>query len=134
MADPQPVKAATTPARNNLILRVISSAALAPLAIAAAYIGGVVFAVFWVAASAIVLWEWARLVTGAKLRVFALVDWLAGGVAYSAVLLFAPLILRRDPAFGLTAILFLFAIVWATDIVAYFAGQSLGPPMARPAK
>jgi phosphatidate cytidylyltransferase len=128
VADPQPANAATTPARNNLILRVMSSAVLAPLAIAAAYIGGVVFAVFWVAASAIVLWEWARLATGAKLRVFALIDWLAGGVAYAAVLLFAPLILRRDPEFGLTAILFLFAIVWGTDIVAYFAGRAIGGP------
>ena len=42
--------------------------------------------------------------------------------------LFAPLILRRDPEFGLSAILFLFAIVWATDIVAYFAGRTFGGP------
>jgi phosphatidate cytidylyltransferase len=133
VADPQPAKAAAAPARNNLVLRVISSAVLAPLAIAAAYVGGVVYAIFWIAASAIVLWEWARLVTGAKLRGFALIDWLAGGVAYAGVLLFAPLILRRDPAFGLTAILFLFAIVWATDIVAYFAGRAIGGPKLWPA-
>ena len=126
MADPQPANAATATSRNNLALRVISSAVLAPLAIAAAYVGGVVYAIFWIAASAIVLWEWARLVTGARLRGFALIDWLAAGVAYAGVLLFAPLILRRDPAFGLTAILFLFAIVWATDIVAYFAGRAIG--------
>jgi phosphatidate cytidylyltransferase len=126
VADPQPASAATATSRNNLILRVVSSAVLAPLAIAAAYVGGVAYAIFWIAASAIVLWEWARLVTGARLRGFALIDWLAGGVAYAGVLLFAPLILRRDPAFGLTAILFLFAIVWATDIVAYFAGRAIG--------
>jgi phosphatidate cytidylyltransferase len=133
VADPQPANAAAATARNNLILRVISSAVLAPLAIAAAYVGGTVYAIFWIAASAIVLWEWARLVTGARLRVFALIDWLAGGVAYAGVLLFAPLILRRDPAFGLTAILFLFAIVWATDIVAYFAGRAIGGPKLWPA-
>jgi phosphatidate cytidylyltransferase len=131
--DPQPINAATAASRNNLVLRVVSSAVLAPLAIAAAYVGGVVYAIFWIAASAIVLWEWARLVTGARLRVFALIDWLAGGVAYAGVLLFAPLILRRDPAFGLTAILFLFAIVWATDIVAYFAGRAIGGPKLWPA-
>lgn len=133
MPDPQPINAATAASRNNLVLRVVSSAVLAPLAIAAAYVGGVVYAIFWIAASAIVLWEWARLVTGARLRVFALIDWLAGGVAYAGVLLFAPLILRRDPAFGLTAILFLFAIVWATDIVAYFAGRAIGGPKLWPA-
>ena len=128
MADPQPASAATATSRNNLILRVVSAAVLAPLAIAAAYVGGVVYAIFWIAASAIVLWEWARLVTGARLRGFALIDWLAGGIAYSALLLFAPLILRRDPEFGLTAILFLFAIVWVTDIAAYFAGRAIGGP------
>lgn len=133
MVDPEPANAATTTSRNNLILRVMSSAVLAPLAIAAAYVGGVVYAIFWIAASAIVLWEWARLVTGARLRGFALIDWLAGGVAYAGVLLFAPLILRRDPAFGLTAILFLFAIVWATDIVAYFTGRAIGGPKLWPA-
>jgi len=133
VADPLPANAATATSRNNLVLRVMSSAVLAPLAIAAAYLGGVVYAIFWIAASAIVLWEWARLVTGARLRAFALIDWLAGGVAYAGVLLFAPLILRRDPAFGLTAILFLFAIVWATDIVAYFVGRAIGGPKLWPA-
>jgi phosphatidate cytidylyltransferase len=75
-----------------------------------------------------VLWEWARLVTAAGARGFALIDWLAGGFAYAAVLLFAPLILRREPDLGLTAILFVFAIVWATDIVAYFVGRAFGGP------
>lgn len=133
MADPQPANAAAVPARSNLVLRVISSAVLAPLAIAAAYAGGTVYAVFWIAASAIVLWEWARLVTSVRLRAFMLIDWLAAGFAYAAILLFAPLILRRDPEFGLVAILFLFAIVWATDIVAYFAGRAIGGPKLWPA-
>jgi phosphatidate cytidylyltransferase len=133
VTDPPPANTAAAPSRNSLVLRVVSSAVLAPLAIAAAYAGGTVYAIFWIAASAIVLWEWARLVTGARLRVFSLIDWLAGGVAYAGVLLFAPLILRRDPAFGLTAILFLFAIVWATDIVAYFAGRAIGGPKLWPA-
>ena len=38
--------------------------------------------------------------------------------------LLAPVILRRDPALGFVAILFLFAVVWATDIAAYFAGRA----------
>ncbi len=110
------------------MLRVISSLVLAPAALIVTYLGGVAFALVWLAVSAVVLWEWARLVTGARLRTFALIDWLAGGFAYAAVLLFSPLILRRDPEFGLSAILFLFAIVWATDIVAYFAGRTFGGP------
>jgi phosphatidate cytidylyltransferase len=126
VADPN--TEAASPARSNLVLRIVSSLVLAPLALLVTYLGGVVFALFWLAAAAIVLWEWARLVIGAGLRGFALIDWLAGGFAYAAVLLFAPLILRREPGLGLTAMLFVFAIVWATDILAYFIGRAIGGP------
>lgn len=132
MALPEPLEA-SAPARSNLALRVVSSLVLAPLALIAAYFGGLVFVLFWVVAASIVLWEWARLVVDAKLRGFALIDWLAAGVAYAAVLLFAPLILRRDPALGFVAILFLFAVVWTTDIAAYFTGRALGGPKLWPA-
>ena len=106
---------------------------MAPIALIAAWLGGPLFVVFWVVAGSIVLWEWSRLVVHAKLRGFSLVDWLAAGVAYAAVLMFAPLILRRDPAHGFAAIGFLFAVVWATDIAAYFAGRALGGPLLWPA-
>jgi phosphatidate cytidylyltransferase len=121
------------PARSNLTLRVLSSVVLAPVAVAITYVGGWVFALFWTIVAAIVLWEWARLVTVAGLRGFSLIDWVAGGFAYAAVLLFAPLLLRRDPALGVTAVLFVFAIVWATDIVAYFAGRAIGGAKLWPA-
>lgn len=127
MANPEPVQA-SAPARSNLVLRIMSSLVLAPLALVAAWLGGLVFVVFWVVAASIVLWEWSRLVLQTKLRGFARIDWLAGGVAYAALLLFAPIILRRDGALGFAAIAFLFAVVWATDIAAYFAGRALGGP------
>src|SRR4051794_31631969 len=131
VAIPEPAEA-SAPVRSNLVLRVASSLVLAPLALIVAYLGGVYFAVFWVLAASIVLWEWARLVVHAKFRGFALVDWLAAGVAYAALLLFAPLILRRDPELGFVAILFLFAVVWVTDIAAYFAGRAFGGPKLWP--
>jgi phosphatidate cytidylyltransferase len=129
---PEPAEA-SAPARSNLALRVVSSLVLAPLALIAAYLGGLFFVLFWAIAASIVLWEWARIVVQAKLRGFAFIDWLAAGVAYAAVLLFAPLILRRDPMLGFAAIVFLFAVVWATDIAAYFAGRALGGPKLWPA-
>ncbi len=132
MAIPEPVQQGA-PARSNLVLRVISSLVLAPLAVIVAYVGGLIFVVFWLLAASVVLWEWARLVTQAKLRTFALIDWLAAGVAYAAMLLFAPLILRRDLSLGFAAILFLFAVVWVTDIAAYFAGRAFGGPKLWPA-
>jgi phosphatidate cytidylyltransferase len=91
------------------------------------------FVLFWTVAASIVLWEWTRLVNGARLAGATYAGWLAAGVVYAAVLLFAPVILRRDPALGTVAILFLFAIVWGTDVAAYFAGRALGGPKLWPA-
>jgi phosphatidate cytidylyltransferase len=133
LAVPEPAQTRAPAQRSNLALRVVSSLVLAPLALITAYLGGLFFVLFWVIAASIVLWEWVRLVVDAKLRGFALIDWLAAGVAYAAVLLFAPLILRRDPALGFVALVFLFAVVWATDIAAYFAGRAIGGPKLWPA-
>ena len=41
-------------------------------------------------------------------------------------------ILRGGDQAGLIAILFLFAVVWATDILAYFVGRALGGPKLAP--
>ena len=41
-------------------------------------------------------------------------------------LLIAPVLLRRDATLGFAAILFLFAVVWLTDIAAYFVGRAVG--------
>jgi phosphatidate cytidylyltransferase len=67
--------------------------------------------------------------------VFARADrrvWASGGLLYAGALLTAPLILRRDNDLGLAAILFLFALVWATDIAGYFAGRAIGGPKLAP--
>jgi phosphatidate cytidylyltransferase len=57
--------------------------------------------------------------------------WVAAGVLYAGVLLTAPILLRRDAELGLVAILFLFALVWATDIAGYFTGRAFrGPKLA----
>jgi phosphatidate cytidylyltransferase len=57
---------------NNLVLRVVSAAVLAPLALVAAYIGSLPFALFWGIAAVVVLWEWMTLVVGPKYRVLVL--------------------------------------------------------------
>lgn len=117
------------PARSNLALRVISSAVMAPATVLIAWIGGWLFVLFWAAAACIVLWEWSHLVIGARpSRYSAFAAWMLAGLVYAGVLLLAPLWLRRDPALGFVALLFLFAVVWATDIAAYFAGRAIGGP------
>ena len=58
--------------------------------------------------------------------------WAAGGIVYAAMVLFGPCLLRQDPEWGLTALLFLFATVWATDIFAFFCGRAIGGPLLWP--
>jgi phosphatidate cytidylyltransferase len=54
--------------------------------------------------------------------------WSAAGVLYAGVLGLATAGLRRDPEFGTAALYFLFAVVWATDILGYFVGRLVGGP------
>jgi phosphatidate cytidylyltransferase len=58
--------------------------------------------------------------------------WIASGLAYAGLSGLSLAFLRGDDHAGLTAILFLYAVVWATDICAYFVGRSLGGPKLAP--
>lgn len=169
----KPTDVASLAGRSNLILRVVSSLVLAPVAIAAAYFGGIVFVLFWTVAALCVIWEWDTLVCaheknpvltigavaivgasvllilGRTATVIALValgmlgaatlaskelrGWCVAGVLYAGALLIAPVLLRRDAALGLQALMFLFFVVWATDVVAYFCGRAFGGPKLMPA-
>jgi phosphatidate cytidylyltransferase len=59
--------------------------------------------------------------------------WAAGGVIYAGLVLASPVLLRRDPEYGMLALLYLFAIVWSTDILAYAGGRLIGGPKLAPA-
>jgi phosphatidate cytidylyltransferase len=58
--------------------------------------------------------------------------WAAVGVPYAGAMGLAPIVLRSDPEFGFIAMIFLFAVVWATDIAAYFVGRAVGGPKLAP--
>jgi len=58
--------------------------------------------------------------------------WTAAGIPYAGLLGMAPIVLRNDAQYGFLAIAFLFAVVWATDIVAYFVGRAVGGPKLAP--
>jgi phosphatidate cytidylyltransferase len=171
----QPVSdppAPAAPAMSNLALRAVSAMILAPIAVGAAWLGSWPFAVFWLIAALLVLWEWIHLVagpghklmfsaSGSALAVAALVEfrdrpiaagllivlggiaalifaqrgrrvWIVAGIGYSGMMLLSPLLLRIDPDYGFLAIVLLFAVVWATDIVAYFVGRAIGGPLLCP--
>ena len=121
------------PGPSNLTLRWISSLILAPLVLAITWYGGWPFVALWTIAACIVLWEWSMLVRSGGPSPVAFVGWMIAGLAYAAVLAVAPAILRADAALGFVAIVFLFAIVWSTDVFAYFAGRALGGPKLMPA-
>lgn len=176
MAGSEPIsnaeKAGVPLSANNLLLRVISAAVLAPLALVAAYIGGLPFALFWGIAALVVLWEWMTLVVGPNYRLLvlscaaaiAVADflawlgrpvtalfvvglgalagaifapgerrlWVIAGVGYAGGMVLAPVFLRADVGFGFAVILLLFAIVWTTDVLGYFAGRAFGGPKLWP--
>ncbi len=56
----------------------------------------------------------------------------AFGVLYGSVIAFGPAILRGIPVHGLAVILWSFAVVWTTDVAAYFTGKAIGGPKLSP--
>lgn len=155
-------------AYDELTLRIVSSAILAPLAIGVAYLGGWPFVVFWTIAACGIQWEWRKIIAdraarlggigecalalaGANLlfgrpatavlvivmglgfeAVLASTDhhrvWAMAGVLYAGTLLMSCVLLRADAGHGFAALIFLFAIAWSTDIIAYFVGRFVGGP------
>jgi phosphatidate cytidylyltransferase len=58
--------------------------------------------------------------------------WGGSGVLYAGTALLAPVLLRRDEELGIVAIIFLFGVVWSTDILGYFVGRAVGGPKLAP--
>jgi phosphatidate cytidylyltransferase len=58
--------------------------------------------------------------------------WLGLGLVYVAIPSAAMIVLREAEPHGRVAILFLFLVVWATDVAAYFGGRRLGGPKLWP--
>ncbi len=50
------------------------------------------------------------------------------GVVYAGVMTVGANLLRASPEYGLAATLWLFAVVWGTDVMAYMGGRLIGGP------
>lgn len=59
--------------------------------------------------------------------------WSGGGLIYAGLVFLPVVLLRSDTAFGFAAVIWLYAVVWLTDIAAYFAGRFIGGPKLAPA-
>ena len=58
--------------------------------------------------------------------------WLPGGIVYAGLTVISLAEIRDDDLRGFVLMLFVFATVWATDILAYFVGRAIGGPKLAP--
>ena len=115
---------------RNLLTRIAAAAVLIPLAIAAAWAGGWVWALLVVPVAVGLFVEWFLIVKAAPDN--ARFGWIALGALYAGAALIGSIMVRRDAEFGFVALLLVFAVVWASDIGGYVAGKSLGGPKLAP--
>jgi phosphatidate cytidylyltransferase len=59
-------------------------------------------------------------------------SWAVAGFLCAVVVATEPVALRLHPAWGVTGLLWMFAVVWGTDIAAYFTGRTFGGPKLMP--
>ena len=114
----------TTAAKSDLWVRLASAIILFAIAGAALWFGGIAFGLLLLVGGALVLVEWFQLVKAMTL----------GGAAKTALHILGPILVLGAVAglwfirdrLGMTAALWVFGMVWATDIGAYFAGRAFG--------
>ena len=110
--------------KSDLWVRVGSAIILFAIAGTALWFGGIAFGLLLLVGGALVLVEWLALV-----RAMAL-----GGGARAGLMLLGPILILGAAAglwfirdqLGMTVALWVFGMVWATDIGAYFAGRAFG--------
>ena len=106
---------------RELIIRTLTGIALIVVALMAAVLGGYTFAVLVAAAATGIFYEWLRLVRGWSF------EWKVAGFFYCVLPAIALLGIRdRSGDHGVSLLLWVFLVTWATDIGAYFAGRRFG--------
>ena len=114
----------TTAPKSDLWTRIGSAIILFAIAGTALWFGGLAFGLLLLVGGALVLVEWFQLVKRMTL----------GGGAKAAMNALGPILVLGAMAglwfirdrLGMTAALWVFGMVWATDIGAYFAGRAFG--------
>lgn len=105
---------------SELLIRTMTGLLLIAAALAAAAVGGTVFAVLVAAFAALMFYEWTRLVRGWG-RV-----WYMSGFVYALIPALSLLWIRERDSHGLELLVWAFLVTWSTDIGAYFVGRRFG--------
>jgi phosphatidate cytidylyltransferase len=87
-------------------------------------VDGALAAIAWLAVGAVVGAAAAR--RGRR-------GWTLAAIGSAGAVLAAPVMLRADAQWGFWAVILLFAVVWTTDVAAYFVGRRVGGPRLWPA-
>ncbi len=115
-----------------MLQRIVMSIPMIAVALAALWLGGVYFAALLGAVALGCAYEWQRLTNNQPYALF----WNLVGVGYIGLAVYALFVFRgvETPRAesGLHFTLFLFVVVWATDIGAYFSGKAIGGPKIWP--
>lgn len=126
----------TPKSRSDLLPRVVSGVVLVVICAADLWIGGWAFALLLAIGGALVFGEWLGLVRKMTLGGAARLLFQFGGLIVTLAAVGGLWIIRDQ--LGFVTALWVFAMVWATDIGAYFAGRAFGgarlAPSISPAK
>jgi phosphatidate cytidylyltransferase len=112
---------------SELVLRTATGVVMILVALLAAIEGGYALAVLAAAAATAVFYEWTRLAKGWGIH------WYVGGFLYAALAALALLWVRERAGQGPDLLLWIFIVVWSTDIGAYAVGRTVGGPKLAPA-
>ena len=111
---------------SELATRTVWAMVMIAVALAATALGGYYFAVLAAAGATAVFYEWTRIVRGWGS------GWYLGGFAYALVAALSLLWIRDRAEDGIALVMWVFIIVWTTDIGAYFTGRAIGGPKLAP--
>lgn len=112
---------------SELVLRTATGVVMIVIALFAAIEGGYALAVLAAAAATAVFYEWTRLAKGWGF------PWYLAGFVYALVAAIALLWVRERADHGSDLLLWVFIVVWSTDIGAYAVGRAIGGPKLAPA-
>jgi len=112
---------------NDLAIRSGTAVVMIVIALIAVVAGSYAFAVLCAAAATAVFYEWTRLSRGWG------IGWYLAGFVYAAAAALALLWVRDRGDSGIALVLWIFILVWSTDIGAYFTGRAIGGAKLAPA-